>query len=209
VSERVMPDLSRDLFVYEGETAHNVSKFLGGNGVITLATAGAGSAGAAGSGARVLQVTGLVARADGTMMAVPVVLTVTQEAVAGTVVTVSTVGAVAGSVEQSAHLSVASGPSGGGAAPRRGPTSDDTIAEEMGPGHFEDHGDPSSWKYLGKMIEPATEMGREAGSKKVYEVFLDENGKQIEWHYWVNPDGTVEGGKLVFPGRTGPQGLAN
>ena len=61
VLEFASPDWSRDRIVFEGETAHNVSKFLGGNGVITLATAGAGSAGAAGSGARVLQVTGLVA----------------------------------------------------------------------------------------------------------------------------------------------------
>ena len=45
-------------------------------------------------------------------------------------------------------------------------------------------------------------------SKKVYEVFLDENGKQIEWHYWINPDGTLDGGKIVFPGTTGRVGLA-
>ena len=42
----------------------------------------------------------------------------------------------------------------------------------MGPGHFDTHGDPNSWKYLGKKTEPATEIGREAGSKKVYEVYL-------------------------------------
>ncbi len=96
---------------------------------------------------------------------------------------------------------------GGGVAPnnpspRRGPTDPDVIAEEMGPGHFDTHGDPNSWKYLGKKTEPATEIGREAGSKKVYEVYLDENGKQIEWHYWRNPDSTVDGGKLKFPGTT-------
>jgi hypothetical protein len=41
----------------------------------------------------------------------------------------------------------------------------------------------------------------------VYEVYLDENGNQIEWHYWINPDGTIDGGKLVFPGTTDRSGL--
>jgi len=93
-------------------------------------------------------------------------------------------------------------------SPRRGPTDPDVIAEEMGPGHFDTHGDPSSWKYLGKKTEPATEIGREAGSKKVYEVYLNESGKQVEWHYWRNPNGTVDGGKLKFPGTTSRSNLA-
>jgi hypothetical protein len=89
-----------------------------------------------------------------------------------------------------------------------GPTSSDTISEEMGPGHFRAHGDPSSWTYLGKKTLPATGTANLPGSRKVYEVFLDENGKQIEWHYWMNPDGTIDGGKIVFPGTTRRQGLA-
>src|SRR5262249_50770773 len=101
------------------------------------------------------------------------------------------------------------GPEKPAAAPQKGPTSADTIAEQMGPGHFRDHGDPSSWRYLGKKAVPAAEPGRQPGSTKVYEVFLDENGKQIEWHYWLNPNGTVDGGKVVFPGTTSRQGLAN
>jgi hypothetical protein len=44
--------------------------------------------------------------------------------------------------------------------------------------------------------------------KKVYEVYLDENGKQIEWHYWIDPDGILDGGKIVFPGTTSRVGLA-
>jgi hypothetical protein len=114
VSERVMPDLSRDLFVYEGETAHNVSKFLGGNGVITILTAGSGAAGAAGSGARVLQATGFVLQANSTATALGGGATVAPAAVAGVV---GAIGAVAGSIGQIAHMSVAGGPSGGGAAP--------------------------------------------------------------------------------------------
>lgn len=88
-------------------------------------------------------------------------------------------------------------------------TDPDIIAEECGPGHIEDHGDPSTWRYLGKKQVPATETGRLPSSKKVYEVFLDENGKQIEWHYWINPDGTLDGGKIVFPGTTNRVGLAD
>ena len=83
-----------------------------------------------------------------------------------------------------------------------GKTDPDVIAEEMGPGHFRDHGDPSNWEYLGKKEVPASGRGFEPGTKKVYEVYLDENGNQIEWHYWKNADGTTEGGKLVFPGST-------
>jgi hypothetical protein len=67
---------------------------------------------------------------------------------------------------------------------------------------FDTHGDPSAWKYLGKKTVRATEPGREPGSMKVYEVFLDENGNQVESHYWLNPDRTVDGGKLVYPGTT-------
>ena len=106
------------------------------------------------------------------------------------------VGAANGAAETPEHVAAAGATAGaeleaagarGAAAPKKGPTSDDIIAEGMGPGHIESHGDPSSWKYLGRKTEPATEIGREAGSIKVYEVFLDENGKQVEWHYWVNP----------------------
>jgi len=42
------PDWSRDL-IYVGEPTHGLSKFLGGNGIIILATLGAGSAGTVGA----------------------------------------------------------------------------------------------------------------------------------------------------------------
>ena len=64
LDERVSPDWSLDLIVSEGETAHNVSKFLGGNGAITLATAGLGAA-AAGSGAAASQTGTIVVQAEG------------------------------------------------------------------------------------------------------------------------------------------------
>jgi hypothetical protein len=86
--------------------------------------------------------------------------------------------------------------------PGDGMTDPDTIAEEMGPGHFRDHGDPADWTPVGKVSVPATGAGFEPGTQKVYEGYLDENGQQIEWHYWIKPDGTVEGGKVVFPGTT-------
>ena len=41
-------DCSRNMFVYEDDTTHNLSKFLGGNGVITIVSCGAGSADCAG-----------------------------------------------------------------------------------------------------------------------------------------------------------------
>ncbi|MEN6384742.1 MAG: RHS repeat-associated core domain-containing protein, partial [Phycisphaerales bacterium] len=41
------PDWSRDLIVHESENAHDASKFLGGNGLITVVTAGTGSGQAA------------------------------------------------------------------------------------------------------------------------------------------------------------------
>ena len=88
------------------------------------------------------------------------------------------------------------------------PTPPDVIAEDLSLGHIRDHGDPSTWRYLGKKVVPATELGRLPGSQKVYEAYFDENGRQIEWHYWVNPDGTIDGGKLVYPGTTDRSGLS-
>ena len=88
-------------------------------------------------------------------------------------------------------------------------TDPDTIAEGRGPGHIELQGDPGTWGYLGKKQVPATEPGRLEGSKEIYEVFLRENGKQIEWHYWIDPNGMIDGGMVVFPGTTRRDGLAN
>ncbi len=76
------------------------------------------------------------------------------------------------------------------------------IAEDLGPGQIRDHGDPSKWTFLGSKAEPATGRGFDPGTKKVYEVFLDENGQRVGWHYWIKPDGSIEGGKFVFPEST-------
>ena len=45
-------------------------------------------------------------------------------------------------------------------------TDPDIIAEECGPGHIEDHGDPSTWRYLGKKQVPATETGRSQARRR-------------------------------------------
>lgn len=52
----------------------------------------------------------------------------------------------------------------------------------------------------GRGLEPASGAG--ATRSRADKVFLDESGKQIEWHYWLDPDGTLDGGKIVFPGTT-------
>jgi hypothetical protein len=82
------------------------------------------------------------------------------------------------------------------------PTNPDVIAEELSYDQYLLHGDPANWTYQGSQIVPATGQGFEAGTQKVYEVFLDESGQQIEWHYWIGADGSIIGGKVVFPGST-------
>ena len=67
VEERASPDWSRGLVVAESDTTHAVSKFLGGNGVITLATAGLGSATSAGTTG--VQAVKIIVQADGTLAA--------------------------------------------------------------------------------------------------------------------------------------------
>lgn len=88
-------------------------------------------------------------------------------------------------------------------------TDPDIIAEECGLGHIEDHGDPRTWRYLGKRQVPATEPGRPPGSKKIYEESLDDDGKQIEWHHGINPDGILDGGTIASPGTTSRAGLGD
>jgi hypothetical protein len=61
----------------------------------------------------------------------------------------------------------------------------------MRPGDILNHGDPSTWDYLGKREVPATGPGFEPGTTKVYHGWIDENGFQVEYHYHVGPDGTI------------------
>jgi RHS repeat-associated protein len=82
------------------------------------------------------------------------------------------------------------------------PTPPDIIAEELNFDQIQTHGDPGNWTYLGQKCVPATGRGFPPGTQKIYEVFLDEFGKQVEWHYWIMPDGTIYGGKFVPNGTT-------
>jgi RHS repeat-associated protein len=79
----------------------------------------------------------------------------------------------------------------------------DVIASEhLGPGHFLNHGDPNKWKFLGRKPVPATGRGFDKGTKKVYDVYLDENGCQVEMHYWQKLDGTIFGERFEQAGST-------
>ncbi len=90
-------DWSRNKAVYEGETQHNVGKFLGGNGLITLFTAGAGAIGtgtrAAGSGTEAMQALRLALQAGGNSAAIPATASAGASATRATVVTVATLAA--------------------------------------------------------------------------------------------------------------------
>ena len=156
-------DWSRNMFVFEGETAHNLSKFLGGNGLITLVTAGAGAAGAgaraAGSGAEAVQVFRAILLADGRLALVPLT------ASAGTTQTTVTVAALASAAGQTAQMSVAGGsPPGGGGDPSnplqaamdrgmkvlRGPSAPDEMVEVT-----KRLGRPMSREQIGEVIHNA------------------------------------------------------
>ncbi len=56
------------------------------------------------------------------------------------------------------------------------------------------HGDPSNWKPKGPKAgspTPATSPSALPGTLKHYELYEDENGEEIEVHYFRHPDGTV------------------
>jgi RHS repeat-associated protein len=107
------PDWSKNRFVAESQTAHNISKFLGGQGVITLATAGAGTAL---EGAQVTVTTGQTVVTGGGLLAqgtatVTVVTLNGAQAGALTVNGLSAVGQVA--------MYMNGTPGGGGGAPSK------------------------------------------------------------------------------------------
>src|SRR5262249_3524258 len=76
------------------------------------------------------------------------------------------------------------------------------ILEDLRPGDLAKHGDPNKWKFVGVKREPLTQVGAPPGHKKVYEVWEDEFGKKVEWHYELATDGTASVGKLEFPSTT-------
>jgi hypothetical protein len=77
-------------------------------------------------------------------------------------------------------------------------THPDTIAEDMGPGHFLQHGDPAKWKPIATPRRmPASGPGAMAGDLKVIETWENEFGGLIEYHYFRYADGSRSVGKLV------------
>jgi hypothetical protein len=110
-------DWARNKIVYESDLTHNVSKFAGGNGIITLVTAGAGAGVApAASGGRALPLLSAIL-ADGPL--VPVLASTGSSTIPATATVIST---LAGAEGQIVQMSVPGGappggtPGGGGAA---------------------------------------------------------------------------------------------
>jgi hypothetical protein len=65
------------------------------------------------------------------------------------------------------------------------------------------HGDPGKWKLLGEKPgtgAPAHSSKAPPGTIKVYEVYEDEFGTEIELHYFRHPDGSVSGAKVTPTG---------
>ncbi len=61
------------------------------------------------------------------------------------------------------------------------------------------HGDPGQWKTKGQKPGsglPATSPNAPPGTLKVYEIFEDEFGEEIELHYFRHSDGTVSDVKV-------------
>lgn len=62
------------------------------------------------------------------------------------------------------------------------------------------HGDPGKWKSKGEKPgsgAPATSRDAPPGTLKIYEIYEDEFGKEIEIHYFRHPDGSVSGVKVT------------
>ena len=62
------------------------------------------------------------------------------------------------------------------------------------------HGDPGKWRFTGTKPGsgvPATSPDAPRGTVKVYELYLDESGREIELHYFRHPDGRVSGVKVT------------
>ena len=76
-------------------------------------------------------------------------------------------------------------------------TDADVIAEDMGPGHIWDHGDPSNWTAVGTPRRlPSNAPGVAAGDLKVIETWRNAFGDHIEYHYFRYANGARSVGKI-------------
>ena len=62
------------------------------------------------------------------------------------------------------------------------------------------HGDPNNWRFHGE--KPGSGVAANSpnappGTLKIYELYEDEFGDEIELHYFRHPDGTVSGVKVT------------
>lgn len=62
------------------------------------------------------------------------------------------------------------------------------------------HGDPDNWKYKGEKIGsrvPARSPLAPPDTLKIYEIYEDEFGDEIELHYFQHQDGSVSNVKVT------------
>jgi hypothetical protein len=62
------------------------------------------------------------------------------------------------------------------------------------------HGDPGNWAFQGEKAgsgAPATSPAAPPGTHKIYELYEDEFGGEIEVHYFRHADGTVSNVKVT------------
>jgi hypothetical protein len=62
------------------------------------------------------------------------------------------------------------------------------------------HGDPSKWIHQGQKAgsgAPAHSQDAPPGTLKIYELYQDEFGDDIELHYFRHPDGSVSNVKVT------------
>ena len=65
---------------------------------------------------------------------------------------------------------------------------------------IQQHGDPSLWKPLGEKLgsgAPANSRDAPTGTLKIYEIYKDDFGTEIEVHYFRHADGSVSGVKVA------------
>jgi hypothetical protein len=67
------------------------------------------------------------------------------------------------------------------------------IADELYPDQLDRLGHPTDWEFISKHGGGPADISEYSvpGAKKVYEVWRDANGKLLEIHYELNPDGSV------------------